>query len=82
MGCEGMSVVTHRTSKHHHVLEVGSDLVASPQIEEEGEGVDVGGPAQEHSQLEGEQVKERGLTEMGPKTTSCNLPYLILRLTF
>jgi hypothetical protein len=39
------------TSKHHHVLEVGADLVATAQVEEEGEGVDVASPANEHSHL-------------------------------
>ena len=39
------------TSKHHHVLEVGADLVASAQVEEEGEGVDVASPADKHRHL-------------------------------
>jgi len=33
------------------VLEVGSDLVAPAQVEEEGERVDVDGAADEHRQL-------------------------------
>lgn len=46
------------TCKHHHVLEVGSDLVASSQIEKEGERVDVCSSSQEHCQLGGSVVKE------------------------
>lgn len=47
------------------MLEVGSDLVAPPQVEEEGEGVDVSSSAQEHCQLGGDVVKE----ESWSKTT-------------
>lgn len=41
------------------MLEVGSDLVASPQVEEEGQRIDVGSSAQEYSHLGGREVKER-----------------------
>lgn len=40
------------------MLEIGSDLVASAQIEEEGERVDVGRSAQEHCHLGWTLVKE------------------------
>lgn len=43
-----------QTCKHHHVLEVGADLVFTAQVQQEGEGVDVRRSAQKHSQLGGE----------------------------
>ncbi|TNN72742.1 hypothetical protein EYF80_017026 [Liparis tanakae] len=56
---EDFTKLVPRTSKHHHVLEVGSDLVASSQIQQEGERVDVRGSSQEYRQLGGNEVKER-----------------------
>jgi len=48
-----------QTSKHHHVLEVGSDLVASSKIQQERERVDIHDSSQEYRQLSGNEVKER-----------------------
>lgn len=47
------------TCKHHHVLEIGLDLVAPSEVEKEGERVDVSGSSQEHGDLEG-QGSRRG----------------------
>lgn len=46
------------TCKHHHVLEVRSNLVASSQIEKQWEGIYVSSSSQEHRQLCGSGVKE------------------------
>lgn len=46
-----------QTCKHHHVLEVGADLVFTAQVQQEGEGVDVRCPAQKHSQLGEEESR-------------------------
>lgn len=40
-----------QTCKHHHVLEVGADLVSTAQVQQEGERIDVRRSAQKHSQL-------------------------------
>lgn len=40
-----------RTCKHHHVLEIGLDLVATSEIEKKRERVDVSGPSQKHCNL-------------------------------
>lgn len=52
-----------QTCKHHHVLEVGADLVFAAQVQQEGEGVDVRSSAQKHSQLGGE-VSRSGYKKM------------------
>lgn len=44
------------------MLEAGADLVLPSQVEQEGERVDVGGPAQEHGQLRG---KVKAATQPG-----------------
>lgn len=49
------------------MLEVGSDLVAAPQVEEEGQRVDVGGSAQEHGHLGGKEVKESTTAQRSTK---------------
>ena len=49
------------TSKHHHVLEVGADLVLATQVDEEGQRVDVRCPAQEHSHLHNGRARSRGI---------------------
>lgn len=43
------------------MLEVGADLVPASQVEQEGQGVDVGCSAQEHCQLGVIVVKERSI---------------------
>lgn len=47
------------TCKHHHVLEIGLDLVASSEIQKKRKRVNVGSSAQEHRHLGGNQVKEK-----------------------
>lgn len=46
------------TCEHHDVLEVGADAAGAAEVEQEGQRVNVGGPAQENSQLGGEAVKD------------------------
>lgn len=61
------------------MLEVRSDLVASPQVEKEGQWVDVGSSAQEHSHLGGTEVKERTTAQRSTselKRSSSQLPIL------
>lgn len=58
------------TRKHHHVLEVGSDLVASSQIKKEGQRVDVSSSSQEHCQLGGNKVKDRTTEQIASITSS------------
>lgn len=48
-----------QTCKHHHVLEVGGDLVFAAQVQQEGEGVDVCRSAQKHGQLSGVVSRSR-----------------------
>lgn len=55
------------------MLKVGSDLVASPQVEEEGQRVDVGGSAQEHGHLGGKEVKERTMAQRSTSEHNENL---------
>lgn len=62
------------------MLEVGSDLVASPQVEEEGQRVDVGSSAQEYSHLEGKEVKENQSTSEHKRNPS--LPPILNQLEF
>lgn len=59
ISCSLIRMCIPLTRKHHHVLEVGSDLVASPQIKKERERVDVSSSSEEHCQLVGNKVKER-----------------------
>ncbi len=39
------------TSEHHHVLQIGTNLVRPPQIEKERERVNVARPGNYHSKL-------------------------------
>lgn len=39
------------TCKHHHVLEIGLDLVATSEVKKERERVDVGSSSQKHRNL-------------------------------
>lgn len=39
------------TCKHHHVLEIGLDLVATSEVKKERERVDVRSSSQEHRNL-------------------------------
>ena len=45
--------VKQSTCEHHEMLEVVADLVLTPEVEQEGQGVDVGCPPQEYCYLEG-----------------------------
>lgn len=47
------------TCKHHHVLEIGFDLVASSEIQKKWKRVNVGSSAQEHRHLGRNQVKAK-----------------------
>lgn len=47
------------TRKHHHVLEIGFDLVVSSKIKKKWERVDVSSSTQEHRHLGRNKVKER-----------------------
>lgn len=52
-------ICTPLTRKHHHVLEIGFDLVASSKIKKKWERVDVSSSTQEHRHLGRNRVKER-----------------------
>ena len=41
-----------QTCKHHHVLEIGLDLVATSKVEKKWEWIDVSGSSQKHGNLE------------------------------
>lgn len=63
-----------QTCKHHHVLEVGADLVSTAQVQQERERIDVRRSAQKHGQLGGEVSRRDCRNQANTALTASTIP--------